>query len=127
VQAENAECPLAGTLELSPNRPLRELLTDQSALVAPAIAEGEKLRVGDTLHIGGKPFCVAGVLEREAEPLTFSFMFGPRVLMTQAALNSTVLLGLGHRARAHHRAPHGRAERGSCAALARPRCSRRSA
>ncbi len=99
IDTTHGEFPLAGALELSPKRPLRELLNDHSVLIAPAIAEGESLRAGDTLHVGGKPFRVAGILQREAEPLTFSFTFGPRVLMTQAALASTGLLGLGQRVR----------------------------
>lgn len=91
--------PLAGELVLEPARPLAELLDDHSVLIAPAVAEGEQLRTGDTVHIGGRPFRVAGIVEREPEPLTFSFVFGPRVLMTRAGLESTGLIGIGNRVR----------------------------
>jgi putative ABC transport system permease protein len=91
--------PLAGEIVTAPRAPVASLLDDHSVLIAPAIAEGEGLTAGDTLHIGGKPFRIAGVIEREPEPLTFSFVFGPRVLMTEAALKSTDLIGLGNRVR----------------------------
>lgn len=91
--------PLAGELVTRPARPLRELLDDHSVLIAPAIAEAERIGVGATVHLGGQAFRVAGIVEKEPEPLTFSFVFGPRVLMTQAALERTGLMGIGNRVR----------------------------
>lgn len=91
--------PLAGTLELRPAQPLTALLDDHSVLVAPPILHDHDLRLGDTLFVGGLPFKITGVIEREPDPLTFSFTFGPRVFLTQAALEKTGLLGRGHRAR----------------------------
>jgi putative ABC transport system permease protein len=91
--------PLAGSLELAPPRPLTSLLDDHSVLVAPAVLHDHKLKVGDTLYVGGRPFKINGVVEREPDPLTFSFTFGPRILLTQRALEETGLLGRGHRAR----------------------------
>ncbi|HKU41247.1 MAG TPA: FtsX-like permease family protein [Polyangiales bacterium] len=91
--------PLAGKLELSPPQPLAALLDDASVLVAPAILEEQGLHVGDALYVGGQRLIVRGAIVREPDPLTFSFAFGPRVLLTQAALERTSLLGRGHRAR----------------------------
>src|SRR5262249_6423817 len=91
--------PLAGTLELTPKRPLYELLRDDSVLVARAFVDAGELAIGDTLYVGGVPFRVAGVVEREPDPLSVSFVFGPRVLMTRAGLDRTQLLALGHRVR----------------------------
>ncbi|HMI90288.1 MAG TPA: FtsX-like permease family protein, partial [Polyangiales bacterium] len=99
IATERARFPLAGTLALTPARPLHELLRDDSVVIARAIADGERLRVGDGLHIGGKRFAVGAILEREDEPLGFSFVFGPRVLMTQAGLAATGLTGQGQRVR----------------------------
>jgi putative ABC transport system permease protein len=91
--------PLAGELELEPSRPLSELLDDKSVLIAPALMQAQKLHVGDSLFIGGQAFRVAGTVVREPDPVTFSFSFGPRVLMTRPALERTGLLGLGQRVR----------------------------
>lgn len=99
VDMSRAEFPLAGVLELSPARPLAELLDDHAVLVAPAVLQDHGLKVGDTLFVGGEPFTIRGIVESEPDPLTFSFAFGPRVLLTQTALERTGLLGRGHRAR----------------------------
>ena len=78
--------PLAGSLELTPRAPLPALLRDDSVLVARAFLEAGELAVGDSLYVGGQPFVVAGVIEREPDPLGAAFVFGPRVLMTRAGL-----------------------------------------
>jgi len=94
-----SDFPLAGVLETTPARPLPELLLDDSVLVARAFLDAGELKPGDTLFVGGQPFRVAGVIEREPDPLGASFVFGPRVLMTRAGLERTQLLALGHRVR----------------------------
>jgi putative ABC transport system permease protein len=99
IETSRGAFPLAGEIDLEPQRPVRELLNDNSVLIAPAVAEGLQVRSGDTLHIGGRPFRIAGIIEREPEPLTFSFVFGPRVLMTEGGLRSTELYGFGNRVR----------------------------
>jgi putative ABC transport system permease protein len=95
VDVSQSPYPLTGQLTLEPARPLSELLDDESVLVSPAL----KLAVGDTLFVGGQAFRVAGQVVSEPDPVTFSFSFGPRVLMTRAALERTGLLGLGQRLR----------------------------
>lgn len=99
VDLQQSVYPLAGELTLDPARPLAELLDDSSVLVAPALMQAQKLRVGDSLSIGGQAFRVAGAVVSEPDPVTFSFSFGPRVLMTRAALERTGLLGMGQRVR----------------------------
>lgn len=99
VAAEDQRYPLAGALEITPKQPLYSLLKDDSVLVARAFVEAGELAIGDTLYVGGEPFRVAGVIEREPDPLTASFVYGPRVLMTRAGLERTKLLVLGHRVR----------------------------
>ena len=99
VAAPDHTYPLAGSFELTPKRPLYELLRDDTVLVARAFLDAGELALGDILYVGGVPFHVTGVIEREPDPLTASFVFGPRVLMTQAGLERTHLLGFGHRVR----------------------------
>jgi putative ABC transport system permease protein len=99
IDASRGSYPLAGKLLLEPARPLAELLNDDSVLVAPELLEELRLTLGDTLHVGGRPLRVTGVVEREPDPLSFTFSFGPRVLMTKRALERTGLLGFGNRVR----------------------------
>jgi putative ABC transport system permease protein len=97
VDRSQGEFPLAGTLTLEPARPLGELLDDHSVLVARALLEDTRLAVGDDLLVGGERFRIRGVIVQEPDPLTFSFAFGPRVLMTEAGLARAKLLGEGQR------------------------------
>jgi len=99
VDITQSTYPLAGELILDPARPLAELLDDSSVLVAPALMQTQKLKIGDSLFVGGQAFRIAGSVVSEPDPVTFSFSFGPRVLMTRAALERTGLLGLGQRVR----------------------------
>lgn len=99
IDLDDGDFPLAGTLELSPARPVRELLDERSVLVARAVMSETGASVGDPLFVGGQEFRIRGVIEREPDPLTFSFAFGPRVLLTRAALERTGLLAANHRIR----------------------------
>ncbi|MET0391074.1 MAG: FtsX-like permease family protein [Polyangiales bacterium] len=97
--ADPRSYPLVGALTLTPPQPLAALLNDDSVLVARSFLEAGELAVGDSLYVGGVAFRVAGVIEREPDPLDVSFVYGARVLMTRAGLDRTQLLGLGHRVR----------------------------
>lgn len=99
LKAVSGEFPLSGSFELTPKQPLHTLLTDDTVLVARQFLDSHELAIDDMLYVGGVPFRVAGVIEREPDPLSISFVFGPRVLMTRAGLERTQLLGLGHRVR----------------------------
>jgi putative ABC transport system permease protein len=89
--------PLAGVLALEPAQPLRELLNDDSVLVARELLAELSLRIGDSLSIGSRRFRVAGAVVREPDPHGFAFALGPRVLMTRSALAQTGLLAFGSR------------------------------
>ncbi len=100
VDDSRGRFPLAGALALAPEQPLTQLLPDDhSALVAPALMRELGLTPGQTLYLGGQPFTVRGSVTREPDPLTFSFSFGPRVLIKMAGLQRTNLLGFGNRVR----------------------------
>lgn len=99
IDARRGAFPLAGKLELQPARPLSELLDDRSVVLAPELLRDLALSPGDRLRIGGRAFVVRGSVAQEPERLGFSFAFGPRVLMTKRALDTTGLLGFGSRVR----------------------------
>jgi putative ABC transport system permease protein len=99
IDTARGQYPLAGELVLEPARPLAELLDDDSVLVAPELLEELKLAFGDILYVGGQRLRVKGLVKREPDPISFTFSFGPRVLMTKRALERTGLLGFGNRVR----------------------------
>jgi putative ABC transport system permease protein len=99
IDATRGAYPLAGQLLLEPARPLSELLDDDSVLAAPELLEDLKLAPGDALHVGGQRLRVSGVIKHEPDPLSFTFSFGPRVIITKRALERTGLLGFGNRVR----------------------------
>ena len=89
--------PFYGELILDPNRPLGELLTPDTVVVAPGLLERLGMSVGDTLRVGGAEYEVAGTVVQEPDKLEISFTLGPRVFMSQAGLMRTSLLDRGAR------------------------------
>lgn len=91
--------PFHGELLLDPPAPLDELLDERSVLCAPEVLAALGLDVGDVLRLGGQDFDIAGRVLREPDKLELSFTLGPRVLVSQAGLARTSLLGFGSRVR----------------------------
>ncbi len=89
--------PFYGTLTLRPDRPLAELLTPATAVVASDLLARLHLRIGDELHIGGQPFRIAGVVLAEPDRVGISLTVGPRVFISGAGLARTPLTGRGSR------------------------------
>jgi putative ABC transport system permease protein len=74
------------------------LLANHGALVGPEILVQLGVAVGDRLLIGGQPFTIRGVIEKEPGRRVGAFSFGARVIIDLADLRSTALLGFGSRA-----------------------------
>lgn len=89
--------PFYGTLELEPRRPLHELLTPETAVVASELLARLRLRVGDTLRIGGEPFRIAGVVLSEPDRVSVSLTLGPRVFLSEEGFERTPLDDRGSR------------------------------
>ncbi len=89
--------PFYGELVTQPARPLDELLDQHHVVVAPELLVRLGLDVGDGLRIGGEHFTIAGTVSAEPDRMGASFSFGPRVLLSLAALERTGLAGLGSR------------------------------
>ncbi len=93
-----AEYPYYGKVDLDPEMPLRAALTDSSVAVADEFLIRLKAHVGDSLRLGGHNFRIAARLVQEPDRMTSGAGFGPRVLISRAALDSTGLLAPGSRA-----------------------------
>jgi putative ABC transport system permease protein len=113
--------PFYGQLDLRPRRPLHELLTPRTAVVASELLSRLGLQVGDTLRIGGQPFRVAGIVLAEPDRVSISLTLGPRVFLSGPGFARTPLQGRGSRIghRVLIKLPDGISERGLNAAAQR--------
>jgi putative ABC transport system permease protein len=93
-----AEYPFYGTAELEPAMPLEQALQGDSVVVAEEFLIRLNARVGQTLRLGGRNFRIAAVLTQEPDRITAGAGMGPRVMISQAALDRTGLLAPGSRA-----------------------------
>jgi putative ABC transport system permease protein len=96
--ADPAEYPYYGTAELEPAMSLKQALDGDSAVVAEEFLIRLNARVGQTLRLGGRSYRIAGVLKQEPDRLSAGAGLGPRVMISQAALERTSLLAPGSRA-----------------------------
>ena len=82
--------PALGALELEPALPLAEALARRDdadgAAVDPMLMARLDLKPGDTIMIGDGRFRLTGVVRSEPDKLAGGVGFGPRVLVTRAAL-----------------------------------------
>lgn len=90
--------PFYGKLTLDPNKPLKDLLTNDSVVVSPELLLRMKTHPGDILRLGGQDFRIAGTLITEPDRLASGFGPGMRVLMTRGGLARTGLIQFGSRA-----------------------------
>jgi putative ABC transport system permease protein len=102
IKAVDDRYPLYGRVEHAPTGALEGLLGADGALVQDALVARLGLRVGDGLVVGSARFTVTGVVQREPDRSAGIFTLGPRVLLGQAGLDRTGLVGYGSRVR--HRA-----------------------
>ncbi len=93
-----AAYPFYGTAVLAPAMPLTEALQGDSAVVSNEFLIRMNAHVGDTLRLGGRDFRITAVLEQEPDRISETVGMGPRVMISQASLASTGLLGYGSRA-----------------------------
>jgi putative ABC transport system permease protein len=97
LKVVDGDYPFYGVLKLQPQRPLRELLRPDTAVVAGDLLAHLHLRTGDTLRIGGQPFRIAGVVLSEPDRISISMTLGPRVFLSAAGFARTALEGRGSR------------------------------
>jgi putative ABC transport system permease protein len=92
------EYPYYGKAELEPAISLQQALEGDSAVVADEFLIRLNAQVGQTLRLGGRTFKIAAVLKQEPDRMTAGAGMGPRVIISQAALNRTGLVAPGSRA-----------------------------
>ena len=92
------EYPYYGEAELEPGMSLQKALQGDSAVVADEFLIRLNAHVGETLRLGGMNFRITAVLKEEPDRMTAGAGLGPRVMISQAALQRTGLLAPGSRA-----------------------------
>jgi putative ABC transport system permease protein len=89
--------PFYGAAELQPAGDLRQVLTDSTVVVAEDLLIRLHTQVGASLKIGDSTFRIAAILVHEPDRMSSGMGLGPRVMMTQAALEKSGLLQQGSR------------------------------
>ena len=89
--------PFYGTVVLEPAGDLRQVLTDATVVVAEDLLIRLHTQVGASLKIGDSNFRIAAILVREPDRMSSGMGLGPRVMMTQSALEKSGLLQQGSR------------------------------
>lgn len=99
LKAVDAAYPLYGKLELAPPQGLGAALADRDnefgALVDPAILARLGAKVGDRIAIGEAVLQIRGTIAREPDAAASGLAFGPRVMISAAALAATRLIRPG--------------------------------
>src|SRR5215469_8167147 len=93
-----AEYPYYGKANLEPDMSLPQALEGDSAVVAEEFLIRLNGHVGQTLRLGGRNFKIAALLRQEPDRISAGAGMGPRVMISNAALDRTGILGPGSRA-----------------------------
>ncbi len=92
-----SQYPYYGTAALDPPMSLQQALGYDSAVVAEEFLIRMNAKVGGTLRLGGRTFRIAAVLKQEPDRIMAGAGLGPRVMISQAALEQTGLIAYGSR------------------------------
>ena len=107
VKAVDAAYPLFGAVVTEPAMPLPAIFAQQGdafgAAVDPALLTRLDLKTGDRITIGNAVIELRAALTGEPDKLAGGIGFGPRVLMSDAALRATGLLQPGSLVRWQYR------------------------
>ena len=103
IKAVDESYPTAGAVVLDPPQPLATALAFEDGLFGivadETIASRLDLKPGDRVRIGTADFALRAILRSEPDKLAGGLSFAPRVLMTEAALQSSGLIQPGSLAR----------------------------
>ena len=107
MKAVDAAYPLYGTVTLDPPQPLSDALALRDgaygAAADPALLARLDLKPGARITVGAAPIEIRAVLTSEPDKLVSGIGFGPRLLVSEAALRATGLIQPGSVVRWHYR------------------------
>ena len=107
VKAVDAAYPLYGSVTLDPAQPLASALAERDgvfgAAVDPALLARLDLKPGARITVGSAAIELRAILKSEPDKLAAGIGFGPRLLISEAALRATGLIQPGSVVRWHYR------------------------
>ncbi len=107
LKAVDAAYPLYGTVALEPPLPLAAMLAEQNgvfgAAADPTLLARLDLKPGARISVGAAQIEIRARLTSEPDKLAGGLGFGPRLLLSEAALRATGLLQPGSVVRWHYR------------------------
>ncbi len=99
VKAVESSWPLLGAAAFAPPMASAAALAEANGVYGAAAEEALlarlNLKLGDTLHLGEATFVLRAVVASEPDRLAVGVGFGPRLLISQAALDATKLVQPG--------------------------------
>jgi putative ABC transport system permease protein len=99
LKAVDGAYPMLGELTLDPKMPVTDLLAERDGAYGAAadstLLARLDLKIGDRVSIGGATFQIRSVVGAEPDKLAGGIGFGPRFLISEAALRATGLLQPG--------------------------------
>jgi putative ABC transport system permease protein len=99
LKAVDGNYPMLGELALDPLMPVADLLAERDgafgAAADPTLLARLDLKIGDRVTIGNATFQIRSVINAEPDRLAGGLGFGPRFLVSEAALRATELLQPG--------------------------------
>ena len=114
IKAVEPSWPRLGAAVLAPPMSLDEALGEKDGVFGAAVEEALlarlDLKLGDVIRIGEANFALRAVLVSEPDRLATGIGLGPRVLISQAALDATKLIQPGSLVRWTTPGRHGRPE-----------------
>src|SRR5713226_10737523 len=90
--------PYYGAVKLDPPGVIRSVLTPDAMAASEDLLLRLKVRVGDSVRLGGQDFRIIGVGASEPDRMSGSLNVGPRVMISREGLERTGLMSIGSRA-----------------------------
>src|SRR5690242_8312506 len=107
MKAVDGSYPSLGELTLSPKLPLKDIFEARDgvfgAAADPTLLARLDLKIGDMVNVGEATFQIRSAVEAEPDKLGVGVGFGPRFLISEAALRATGLLQPGSLVRWNYR------------------------
>ena len=107
LKGVDALYPLMGSVELDPPSVLQDQLAISNGIWGAVVESGLLaklgLAIGDTVRIGKATFQLRAVIKKEPDRVASILNFGPRFMVSSAALPDTGLIQLGSQIRYHER------------------------
>jgi putative ABC transport system permease protein len=107
MKAVDGNYPSLGELTLDPKLPLKDILEARDgafgAAADPTLLARLDLKIGDKVNVGDATFQIRSAVQAEPDKLGVGVGFGPRFLVSEAALRATGLLQPGSLVRWNYR------------------------